>query len=436
MSTQNKKILFNLGWEVDTNGVRKLELDALKGLNSNINNVIALSSPINGTTTKSDVTLFFVRKRMIHLIDIWNRILNSGLFTVFAATDGTQITTFKIVGSNLKHYVEYPFRNFIGGFSNTLDFSTSFIFNKLISFIVSSINNFNWYKTNGIGKSSLFNLSSTGYNKEISSFINQSYNPDNNNFIDLMNNLIEIVKDLIDETKLVNALNLNFDNINFNTPAGRTNILALNEYKSNYAALAKLETAYLNPEPKALAQEWIQGSSYNSKLLWPQFGTLITRNTENEAWSFRNVLVDTSDYNQFAIDPLMNPALKKYQPKYIACSQVDMKKPLVFATQFIDWSNEMDKPYIMSYNGGTLIYIPDEIKDSNTINTLGEQPDNQLNLAANFWSIGTSNNLDPNYKPTDDIKLKLPDLVSPVTELHNLDKLDYLDNLTLYLKLN
>ena len=50
MSTQNKKILFNLGWEVDTNGVRKLELDALKGLNSNINNVIALSSPINGTT--------------------------------------------------------------------------------------------------------------------------------------------------------------------------------------------------------------------------------------------------------------------------------------------------------------------------------------------------------------------------------------------------
>ena len=63
-------------------------------------------------------------------------------------------------------------------------------------------------------------------------------------------------------------------------------------------------------------------------------------------------------------------------------------------------------------------------------NYLGEQPDNQLNLAANFWSIGTANDLDPNYKPTDDIKLK------SIPDLHNLDKLDYLDNLTLYLKLN
>ena len=154
-----------------------------------------------------------------------------------------------------------------------------------------------------------------------------------------------------------------------------------------------------------------------------------------EAWSFRNVLVDTSDYDQFAVDPLMDPLLKKYQPRYIACSQVDMKKPLVFGTQFINWSNDMDQPYIMSYNGGTLIHLPDEIKDPDTNGTPGEQPDNQLNLAANFWSIGTANDLDPNYKPSDDIKLKLPDLVSPVTELHNLDKLDYLDNLTLSLKL-
>ena len=143
-----------------------------------------------------------------------------------------------------------------------------------------------------------------------------------------------------------------------------------------------------------------------------------------EAWSFRNVLVDTSDYDQFAVDPLMDPLLKKYQPRYIACSQVDMKKPLVFGTQFINWSNENDQPYVMSYNGGTLINLPDTIKDPDTNGTPGEQPDNQLNLAANFWSIGTANELDPNYKPTDDIKLKLPDLVSPIPDLHNLDKLD------------
>ena len=437
MSTQ-KKILFNMNWDLDTNGVRKLELDALKGLNSNINNIATIpasvGSPISGTTTKSDVTLFLVRKRMIKLIDYWNQILNSGLFLMAKHPDGSLYTSTKIVGSNLPNPLcEYLFKdlNVNNVMIYNLDFKTESIFYRMVKFLVACVNGINWFNSNQILNAMHFSLTAIGpANVQMGNLVNTNFNPTSAKFLATMEGFLGILKELISESNLVSKLSLTLDSLTYLTPEGRTNILALDSYKSNYAALAKVEIAYLNPEPKALAQEWIQGSSYNAKLLWPQFGTLITRNTENEVWSFRNVLVDTSDYDQFAVDPLMDPLLKKYQPRYIACSQVDMKKPLVFATQFIDWSNEMDKPYIMSYNGGTLVYIPDEIKDPATLNTLGEQPDAQLNLAANFWKIGTSNDLDPNYNPTDDIKLK------SIPELHNLDKLDYLDNLTLYLKLN
>ena len=422
-----------MNWDLDANGVRKLELDALKGLNSNINNIATIpasvGSPISGTTNKSDITLFLVRKRLIKLMDSWNQILNSGLFLMAKYPDGSLYPSTKIVGSNLPNPLcEYLFKdlNVNNVLIYNLDFKTESIFYRMVKFLVACVNGINWFNINQILNASHFSLTAIGPGN----LVNTNFNPTSAKFLATMEGFLGILKELISESNLVSKLGLTLDSLTYLTPEGRTNILALDSYKSNYAALAKVETAYLNPEPKALAQEWIQGSSYNAKLLWPQFGTLITRNTENEAWSFRNVLVDTSDYDQFAADPLMDPLLKKYQPRYIACSQVDMKKPLVFATQFIDWSNEMDQPYIMSYNGGTLIYLPDEIKDPATLNTLGEQPDAQLNLAANFWKIGTSNDLDPNYNPTDDIKLK------SIPELHNLDKLDYLDNLTLYLKLN
>lgn len=431
-NTQNKKILFNINWDLDTNGVRKLELDALKGLNSSTS-IFAYPSPIDGTTNKSDITLFLVRKRLIKLIDSWNSIINSGLFTNCSVHATGSVLANKIVGSNVSNNVsEYLFKSWNNSTTYVfpLDFKTESIFYRMVRFLVASIDNYNWFVSNNVSKQSYFALTDTQATWEMDSYINTNFNPTSAKFLATMEGFLGILKELISESNLVSKLNLTLDSLTYLTPEGRTNILALDVYKSNYAALAKVETTYLNPEPKALAQEWIQGASYNTKLLWPQFGTLITRNTENETWSFRNVLVDTSDYDQFAVDSLMDPLLKKYQPKYIACSQVDMKKPLVFATQFIDWSNEMDKPYIMSYNGGTLIYLPDEIKDPATLNTLGEQPDAQINLAANFWKIGTSNDLDPNYNPTDDIKLK------SIPELHNLDKLDYLDNLTLYLKLN
>ena len=442
MSTQNKKILFNIGWETDPNAVRKLELDALKGLNSTVSGLYIAPSPIDGTQNKSDITLFLVRKRLIHLMDSWNHILNSGLFLEAKYYNNHSSTTEYL--DNFKYYIGTNFRNHLceyivkdwlthSLYHSSLDFKTESIFYRMVRFLVACVNNHNWFVSNNVSKSSLFSLNFTGM-VDIAYYINTNFNPTSANFLATMEGFLGILKELISESNLVSKLSLTLDSLTYLTPEGRTNILALDSYKSNYAALAKVETAYLNPEPKALAQEWIQGSSSNVKLLWPQFGTLITRNTEDEAWSYRNVLVDTSDYNQFAVDPLMDPLLKKYQPRYIACSQVDMKKPLVFATQFIDWSNEIDKPYIMSYNGGTLIYLPDEIKNQDTVGTPGEQPDNQMNLTANFWSIGTVNPNDPNYDETSDVKLKLQ--AEPLQPLYDLDKLDYLDNLTLYLKLN
>lgn len=435
----NKKVLFNINWDLNTGGVRQLEIDAFKCLNSNINNVRAIFySPIDGTTTKSDATLFFARKRMIQLIDIWNRVLNSGLFKVSYCDTINSYTSYKLVGANIIDLIsEYIIKDMnVPGRSlndSKIDLTTSSVFYRLIRFITASVNNINWFKTNNVGKQSYFTLTNTdNTTNELDYFVNINYNPDNSNFISLMNELISIVKDLIDETKLANTLFFNFASMDFGTLEGRTNLLALDAYKSNYKALAKIDISYLNDDTKLLCQEWINTNSNKLTLLYPQFGTLISRNTENETWNFRNVAIDTAPYNPLDLNPNIDPALKPYQTRYLLCSQLDMKRPLVFNTQFINWANENDRPYVMLYNGGTLIYIPDEIKESSTLNTLGEQPDNQLNLSAYFWKIGTSNGLDPNYNNTDDIKLKLPD----GKNLYDIDKLDFLDNLTIYLKLN
>ncbi len=362
----NKKVLFNINWDLNPSGVRQLELDALKCVNSNINNVVALASPIDGSTlaAKTTPSLFFARTRLIRLIDVWNRILNSGLFTTNTATDGTILTTYKIVGSNIRTILgDYLFRNMTGSFNASIDFDTVNIFNRLTRFLVAAANNHNWYLTNNVSKQSLFTLTTIGTTKEFASFINVNFNPTSVKFISLMNELLDILKELIDETKLATNLFCTFQDLNFNTPEGRTKILALDAYKSNYKALARIDLSYLNDETKVLAQEWIDTNSSKTSLLYLQFASVISRNTENETWNFRNVAIDTSDYNPLDLNPAMDPALKPYQTKYFVCTQLDMKRPLIFSTQFINWTNANDRPYIMSYNGGTLIYIPDEIKD-------------------------------------------------------------------------
>lgn len=438
MSTQNKKILFNIGWETDPNAVRKLELDAFKSLNSNPAALGTFQSPVDGTTTKSDVTLFLVRKRLIKLMESWNNILNSGLFIEARYNYYQQNTYFKLVGANLRSpTAEYLFKSNdnLGTLHFPLDFKTESIFYRMVRFLVACVNNHNWYMTNTTSKASYFDLTATSnVNGSVDMYlwVNASFNPTSAKFLATMEGFLSILKELISESKLVSALSINLDSLTYLTAAGRTNILALNAYKSNYKAIAKVGTGpsgdelnYLNPEPKALAQSWINDLSSKVSDLWPQFGTVITRNTESEIWSIRNVLVDTTDHTKVP---------EKFQTKYVACSQLDMKRPLVFNTQFINWSVDNDKPYIMLYNGASIVYIPDEIKNQDTVGTLGEQPDNQMNLTANFWSIGTVNSNDPNYDETSDVKLKLQ--AEPLQPLYDLDKLDYLDNLTLYLKLN
>lgn len=449
MSTQNvvqttKKILFNINYDLNAGGVRQLEIDAFKCLNSNINAVYTspsfVGSPIDGTTTKNDVTLFFARKRMINLMDSWNHILNSGLFLTSKCANGNDYPSIKMVGSNILNVVtEYLFKSLDN--ANTyifpLDFKTESVFYRMVRFLVACINNHNWYNnvsSNNHSSQSFFNLTSyQGLN--LNSYINTNFNPTSAKFLATIEGFLGILKELISESNLVSKLGITLDSLTYLTPEGRTNILALDTYKSNYKALAKIDLSYLNDETKVLAQEWIDSNSSKVSLLYPQFATLISRNitgSGEEAWSFRNVAIDTSCYNQSDLNPTLDPANKLYQTKYQVCTQLDMKKPLVFSTQFINWINPNDTPYIMLYNGGTLVYIPDEIKDPTTLNTTGEQPDNQLNLSAYFWKIGTSNGLDPHFDNEDDIKLKLPSTIP----LWSIDKMDFLDNLTIYLKLN
>ena len=449
----NKKIIFNATWERDVNGVRKLELDAFRSLNSNVNNVYTnvnyIGSPIDGTTAKTTVTLFLVRKRLITLIDIWNRILNSGLFKTQSFYDGQTITSAKLIGSNIFGLLpEYLFKSYgqVSLLHFPLDFKTNFIFNKIQRFLTAYINNYNGFIINNVSSNIYFNtLSSIAGESELNTYINIYHNPTKPSMMALIEELVTLYKSLLSETKIASKIDLgfNFDNLTFLTEEGRANILKLDAYKSNYKEVARLDISdfnYLNnPESLALVSKWINEGS-NLDKLYPQFGTEIYRNEESEPWNYKNVIVDLasfkndSNFNEETLGLTSEEFQKVQAKKYWTGSQLDMRKPLYFATQFIDWANPDDQPYVMLYNGGTLVHIPDEVKElvhPGSTSTQEEAPDNQLNLAANFWKIGTSNHLDPLYNPKDDIKLRLGN-----QSLNNVDKLDFFDNLTLYLKLN
>lgn len=448
-----KKVLFNAMWERDVNGVRKLELDAFRSLNSNVSNVYThvnfVGSPIDGTTTKTTVTLFLVRKRLIKLIDIWNRILNSGLFLTAKYTNGGTYPETKIIGSNLPNpLTEYLFKdlNTNNVLLYNLDFKTKSIFYRMVRFLTAGVNSINWYNTNNTINAVHYSLTSIGAgNVQMGNLVNTNFNPTSTNFLELMESFLNVLKELLSETKIASKVDLgfNFDNLTFLTPEGRANILKLDAYKSNYKEVARLDVSdfnYLNdPESLALVSKWINEGS-NLDKLYPQFGTEIYRNEESEPWNYKNVIVDLASFknDQTFMEETLGLTQEEFQKvqakKYWTGSHLDMRKPLYFATQFIDWVNPDDQPYVMLYNGGTLVHIPDEVKEAThpeTVGTSSEAPDNQLNLAANFWKIGTSNQLDPLYNPKDDIKLRLGN-----QSLNDVDKLDFFDNLTLYLKLN
>ena len=444
----NKKIIFNTMWERDVNGVRKLELDAFRSLNSNVNNLGTWYSPIDNTTTKTSVTLFLVRKRMIQLLDIWNRILNSGLFLETKLTTAQVNTYYKVVGSNTRNPVtEYLIKanNVSGTLPYPVTLDTVSIFNRIQRFLTAYVNNYNWFVINNISRKELFPLTTVNATMDFAGSINIYHNPTKPSMMALIEELVTLYKSLLSETKIASKVDLgfNFDNLTFLTEEGRANILKLDAYKSNYKEVARLDISdfnYLNnPESLALVSKWINEGS-NLDKLYPQFGTEIYRNEESEQWNYKNVIVDLASFknDQSFTEETLGLNQEDFQKvqakKYWIGSQLDMRKPLYFNTQFIDWANPDDQPYVMLYNGGTLVHIPEEVKEfvhPETVGTSSEAPDNQLNLAANFWKIGTSNISDPLYNPDTDIKLNLGD-----EPLQNLDKLDFFDNLQLYLKIN
>ena len=443
----SKKIIFNTRWERDINGIRKLELDAFRSLNSNVSNLGTWYSPIDGTTTKTNVTLFLVRKRLIKLLDIWNRILNSGLFIEARLATAQLNTYYKIVGANTGQPVsEYLIKanNVSGTFHYPVTLDTVSIFNRIQRFLTAYVNNYNWFVINNISRKELFPLTTVNATMDFVGTINIYHNPTKPSMMALIEELVTLYKSLLSETKIASKADLgfNFDNLTFLTEIGRANILKLDAYKSNYKTIAKIdidEFNYLNPESKALVTKWIETGS-NLDKLYPQFATEIYRNEENEAWNYKNAMVKLNSFNENEnfteenIGVTAQELQKLKAKKYWVGSILDMRKPLYFNTQFINWENPDDRPYVMLYNGGTLIHIPDQLKEltnPDTFNTTGEAPDNQINLSAYFWKIGTSNISDPLYNPDTDIKLNLGS-----EPLQNLDKLDFLDNLNLYLKIN
>ena len=448
----SKKIIFNTMWERDVNGIRKIELDNFICLNSNVNKVVETYSPIEPIHSgKTTATIFFTRKRLIKLIGIWNKILNSGLVLEInhydhLRTNYLKLSALRIIGGNIRNsIIEYLFRPTVtSGIIGNLTFNTPLIFDRITLFMVSCVKNYNYYLINNESDINSFNnLTNFGY-KFFKDSINVNYNPTLQVNLNLMEELLDLYKDLISEQK-VNAqpdLGFNFDNLTFLTEIGRENILKLDAYKSNYKAIAKIdidEFNYLNPESLALVTKWIETGS-NLDKLYPQFATEIYRNEENEAWNYKNAMVKLNSFNENEnfteenIGVTTNELQNLKAKKYWVGSILDMKKPLYFNTQFINWENPDDRPYVMLYNGGTLIHIPDQLKEltnPDTFNTPGEAPDNQINLSAYFWKIGTSNISDPLYNPDTDIKLNLGS-----EPLQNLDKLDFFDNLQLYLKIN
>lgn len=355
IKTPNTKFITNINWDKDINGLRKVELDDFKSLNSNVNNVYnvgyLIGSPIDGTTTRSDISLFLVRKRLLKLMDLWNRILNSGLFSMAKVPNSAKYETIKIIGSNMPNVCpEYLIKDWVSSASNvsTINMETSKVFYRLLRFINAAATAYYYYIINGRLTDSFFNIA-TSPGLTFYSYINTAFNPTSEKFVSLMDELLDVIKSLLDETKLSAELNLTFNDLYFSTEQGRINITnVLYNYHSKYNLIAKTDSSYL--ETNLVPQD--------KTLLYPQFGSVMSRNTESETWNVRNVIVDTSTYNT-ENDPDLNIYRK---PSKIVCSQLKMDKPIKVDTQYINWNNSDDEPYVMVYNGGTFIHIPDEIK--------------------------------------------------------------------------
>ena len=440
MSTQpstNAKFITNINWDLDPNGIRKLEIDGLSGINSGVNAIGGIPfynaiTSANGTYTLTGNTteyspFLLVRKRGLVLIDIWNRILNSGLFKTILYENQVRVDSSKILGSNYRCIpVEFFFKNAVTDIGLPSR-STDNIIIKIFNFLKANIDNYdNSLISAGPNytNDSYFNMS---YINVLRSSINPLFKP-NDSYLNLLEELLELIKTILDEQKLVDNYSIHLFELTMKTESGRSKVSSL--VNLNWRLVFK-EHSYMSIyESKRILAGGKPLSEIEKQSWIPDFfGGFIIRNADQEVWSLKNVLIETNptilqtsgqNFEEGELDTL-------FTPNYIACSQLDMKKPLVIkgGNKYIDWDNELDHPYILNYNGATSIYIPDEIKDQEQVDVI---PDNQLNLSCSFWKIGHTNKDHQTYNKKSDIKLNFdPD---------NMNKLDYFDNLTLYLKLN
>ena len=440
MSTQpstNTKFITNINWDLDPNGIRKLEIDGLSGINSGVNAIGGIPfynaiTSANGTYTLTGNSteyspFLLVRKRGLVLIDIWNRILNSGLFKTILYENQVRVDSSKILGSNYRCIpVEFFFKNAVTDIGLPSR-STDNIIIKIFNFLKANIDNYdNSLISAGPNytNDSYFNMS---YINVLRSSINPLFKP-NDSYLNLLEELLELIKTILDEQKLVDNYSIHLFELTMKTESGRSKVSSL--VNLNWRLVFK-EHSYMSIyESKRILAGGKPLSEIEKQSWIPDFfGGFIIRNADQEVWSLKNVLIETNptilqtsgqNFEEGELDTL-------FTPNYIACSQLDMKKPLVIkgGNKYIDWDNELDHPYILNYNGATSIYIPDEIKDQEQVDVI---PDNQLNLCCSFWKISHTNKEHPTYDKKADVKLNFdPD---------NMNKLDYFDNLTLYLKLN
>lgn len=425
-----KKTIFNINWDTNSTGIRKLEIDYFHNINSNINSSETgrvVYSPVDGSLNKTTTALFVARKRLIKLITIWNEILNSGLFI-----EDLSNASYKMVGANAglsettlvpnvlfgnRIITDYLFMKMVAsnnaGYTG-FDFSSASIFERTREFLIAVSKLQNGLEAGQSITGTIIDNSFTFSSQiKLKNFINSHF-VTNNNFVAIIEKLVNVLKEIISEQKLATECLYSFNDFTFGTTQGRNNIINLKSLNVLYKPYDEVK------HPTSILYQ----DSIDKDLLYYQFATPITIQTS----TVKNVLVDTSN---FTLSAITNSNLFDLMvPKYIPCTIFESSVPSTFRTQFIDWDNENDHPYVMSYNSSAYIYIPDSIKDPTTLGTLAEQPSNQLNISAFFWEIGTANKLDSAYKSSADIKLKIS---KPLIEV---DRLDFFDNLSLILKIN
>lgn len=385
----------------DFSDLRILELDNIKSQNSNPFNLTPTWSQVAPTNITNNTTpyIWIVNRKLIKLMDAWNRLLCSGFISY-----PVNWNTTKIVGANgTSIVIEYPFKN-----TNpmTPNFSVSFIYIQLLNLFKGIVQDLN-SKDAGARVN-------TQYPVSIKSYINLTTDIYDPFTMGIINELLEIFKSLISEEKLkvqIPAL----------TSKSLLNLVSTGgNGRGNFALLPSTEATFLSMNiveemPYPQYQDPITGLKVPISL-----AEKIERNVEAEPWLYRTVAIKYTDNSG------ETPKIKR---KY--CTQLSMNKPLVFNSFYINWNDPDQRPFVMIYNGLCCMSIPQDVKF--TLNP-NDQPDSSYMLSAQFYEIGTSNIEDPNYNPLADIKLNTGGFGGRT--LYETTKLDFFDNLTIYHKID